>query len=460
MNIGKIFLQTVNRYQFIKKGDSVLIAFSGGMDSTALASLFLEIRAGWNLTLYLAHFNHKLRHNADRDEDHVRRQAERFGLPVYVGSENVRSYAAERHLNIEEAARLLRYRFLEQTAEKIKAHRVATAHTESDQAETFLMRLFRGSGRKGLAGVYPVVDNLFIRPLLFVDRNTVEAYITEKRLPFCLDESNSDRRYLRNKIRLDLIPFLQNTYDPQVITHLAQTANLLREEEELLHDTMEREAAVSIQRVSGRLTLDADRLATLPRGLTRRVVREYIKRLQGHLRHLSYADVEKVMDLEPGKKAHLKKDLILAREEGRIFAYKIPLAVSPYHYTWNGGEPLCIKEIGLRFTAHLRSGIAKPHLFEDSRRAFLDRDSLDFPLTVRNRRIGDRYRPLGAPGSRKVKEIFRTRGISPADRDLYPVFESGGEIVWIYGLPVAEKFKIRADTRSALLITLEKEKSC
>ncbi|MBU4494542.1 MAG: tRNA lysidine(34) synthetase TilS, partial [Acidobacteria bacterium] len=85
---------------------------------------------------------------------------------------------------------------------------------------------------------------------------------------------------------------------------------------------------------------------------------------------------------------------------------------------------------------------------------------LDFPLTVRNRRDGDRYRPLGAPGSRKVKEIFRTRGISPADRDLYPVFESGGEIAWIYGLPVAEKFKIRADTRSALLITLEKEKSC
>ncbi|MCG2815326.1 MAG: tRNA lysidine(34) synthetase TilS [Acidobacteriota bacterium] len=460
MNIRKTFLQTVYRYQLFRKGDSILIAFSGGMDSSALTSLFLEIKEEWDLTLHLAHFNHKLRNNADSDEDHVRRQAERFELPVYVGSEDVRSYAAARHLNIEEAARLLRYRFLEQTVEKIKARRVATAHTESDQAETFLMRLFRGSGRRGLAGVYPVVDDLFIRPLLFVDRTAVESYISEKKLFICVDESNSDRRYLRNRIRLDLIPFLQNTYDPQVITHLAQTANLLREEEELLHETMEREASISIQRVSGRLTLDAVRLASLPRGLTRRVVREYIKRLQGHLRRITYADIEKVMDLEPGKKAHLKKDLILARDEGLIFAYKIPVAVPPYHYTWNGGDPLCIKEIGLRFTAHVRSGIAKPHLFEDSRRVFLDRDRLDFPLTVRNRRDGDRYRPLGAPGSRKVKEIFRTRGISPADRDLYPVFESGGEIAWIYGLPVAEKFKIRADTRSALLITLEKEKSC
>ena len=460
MDIRKSFLQTIFRYQLFKKGDSILIAYSGGVDSTALLSLFLEIQEDWDLTVNLAHFNHMLRADADRDEDFVRRQAEHFGLNIYVDSGDVRTYAAERHLNIEEAARFLRYRFLEQTAKKIQALRVATAHTENDQAETFLMRLFRGSGRRGLAGIYPVVDNLYIRPLLFVDRNNVESYIAENEIPFCFDESNNDRRYLRNRIRQDLLPFLQNTYDPQVTSHLAQTAHLLREEEGLLQATMEREATVSIQRVSGRLTLDADRLNMLPRGLTRRVIREYINRLQGDLRRISYGDIEKVMDLEPGKKTHIKKDLILAREGSRIFAYKLPSAVPPYHYIWNGGEPLCIREIGLRFTAHVRSGIAKPHLFEDRRRVFLDRDRLDFPLTVRNRSDGDRYRPLGSPGSRKVKEIFRTRGISPADRDLYPVFESGGEIVWVYGLPVAEKFKLRAGTKSALLITLEKETSC
>ncbi|GAI05678.1 unnamed protein product, partial [marine sediment metagenome] len=153
-----IVKKTIQEYKLLEKNDRILIAYSGGVDSTGLLNLLLELREKWSFELFLGHFNHKLRHTADEDEQFVKRMARKYSLPLFVGSKDVSSYARAKKLNIEEAGRELRYDFLKKTALKIGGAKIATGHTKTDQAETFLMRLMRGSGLRGLGGIFPLVE--------------------------------------------------------------------------------------------------------------------------------------------------------------------------------------------------------------------------------------------------------------------------------------------------------------
>ena len=233
MILGKV-KKTIKRYNLIQRGDKILIAYSGGVDSTGLLASLWELRKEWALKLALAHFNHRLRQRADEDERFVRKVASEYALPLFVESEDVRSYARSKSLNLEEAGRQLRYAFLEKTAKKWRASKIATGHTMTDQAETFLMRLLRGSGPRGLGGVYPLVEGLVIRPLLQVKREEIEAYLSKQHLPYRVDESNFDRRFLRNRIRLDLIPYIKQNFEPEIVSSLGRIASIIREEDSLL----------------------------------------------------------------------------------------------------------------------------------------------------------------------------------------------------------------------------------
>jgi len=455
MTIQEKFDRTIKRYGLIHKGDRILIAFSGGADSTALLSLFLEIKREWDLDLGLGHFNHRLRKQADRDEALVRETGSSLGLPVYTGSVDVKAYSAEYGLNLEEAGRLLRYDFLKKTALRIGASKIATAHTQTDQAETFLIRLMRGSGRKGLSGIFPAVDGKIIRPLLEIKRSEVEKYLGEKKLSFQVDKSNWDKRFLRNRIRLDLIPFIKKRYDPQITAHLANAALVLQEEEALLSQMSEEAAAKAVRAEHGGAILDAVQLSRLPLAIARRVIRIFIEDVKGDLRAVSFHDVETVRELEEGKKAHLKKDFILIREKNLIRKLQEGEGKTEYFHDWSGKKPLTIGELGVTVFSELIAKEEWSGEFHDQKRVALDRDKLQFPLTVRSRQDGDRYRPCGAPGSKKIKEIFRARNISPSVRDQHPVFLSGGEIVWVFGLPVSEKHKITNRTRTIFLLTFD-----
>ncbi len=437
----------------LKKGDKVLVACSGGADSMGLLTVLLELQPEYSLRLALAHFNHRLRRSADRDERFVAETARRSGLPLYLRREDIRSYAAAHGLNIEEAGRGRRYEFLRETAARIGAAKVATGHTLNDQAETVLMRLLRGSGPAGLAGIAPLVDGLIVRPLLEVERSEVEAYLEEKGVTYCEDESNRDLRYLRNRIRLLLIPYLQEHFEPKIRQNLARLAEIAREDEEWLRTISRRRMEKVMTLRKGRLRLDAAALASLPAALARRAVREWISRLKGDLRRISFADVEAVRRLDEGRKLHLPGSLVLARERGQIFLQDQPEQAVSYEYVWDGREDLDIGETGHRFAGKRLSARTNPGFsFADGRRAYLDAARLRFPIVARSRREGDRYRPLGAPGRKKLKELMRAKGIPLRERDRRPVFLSGDQIIWVLGLPVAEEFKVTPRTKALFLI--------
>lgn len=445
--------KTIKRYNLIQPGDRVLIAYSGGVDSTGLLASLWELRQEWTLKLALAHFNHRLRQRADEDERFVREVAREYALPVFVGSEDVRSYARSKSLNLEEAGRQLRYAFLEKTAKKWPASKIATGHTMTDQAETFLMRLLRGSGSRGLGGVYPLVEGLIIRPLLQVQRKEIEAYLSKQHFPYRVDESNFDRRFFRNRIRLELIPYLQEKYEPRIVDHLSRTASILQEEDDLLEKMEEEKAAKALLKKNNRLLLDRKFLSSLPLAFRRRVLRSFISKVKGDLRGISFSDIEAVLELGEGKECHLQKGFSLRSEGGFIFLREKARPKIEFEQEWNGKSILEIKELSLRFQGKkLKNDQSLPPKIDDDKQAFLDGERLKFPLLVRNRQEGDKYQPLGAPGKKKLKEIMRAKRIPLSVREKKPVFLCADDIIWVMGLPVSESYKVKKNTAVIFMI--------
>ena len=447
--------ETIRKYNLLKKGDKVLVAFSGGADSSALLAILLDLQKEWNLKISLAHFNHGMRRSARRDEQFAVEMGHRFCLPLYLGREDVRAYALAKKLNVEEAGRTLRYEFLRRTAIKVGATKIATGHTLTDQAETFLLRLLRGSGRQGLGGIPPALlgERPIIRPLIEVKRDQVEAYLISKGLSYTTDETNFDRRFLRNRVRLELIPYLERHFAPNIVEQLGRLANIMREEDEFLEKAAKAMWARLVIEEKKRRELRAKSLASLPPALGRRCVRNFVSQIKGDLRRISFRDIEAIRKLDEGKEVQLPGKLVFRREGGRIRLKGKEVAVGDYRARWDGRGLVEIPKLELRFSGRR---VARNKLlllaFEDDRRAFLDWEKLRWPLDIRRRREGDRYRPLGAPGKKKLKELMRAKGIPSSLRDRHPVFLSAGKIVWVPGLPVAEEFKVDRSTKTVFVI--------
>ena len=438
----------------IVPGDRVLAACSGGPDSVALVCLLLMLRQEMPVDVVVAHFDHRLRAESGVDKEFVRELARERRLPFVVGSADVRAHAAENRMNLEEAGRVLRYRFLQAEADRIRATKIATGHTMNDQAETFLMRLMRGTGLAGLAGI-PAIQAagpcLVVRPLLGLTRARLLAFLEEQGQAFRTDATNLDRRNLRSRIRLGLLPDLERGYEPRIVEHLARTASLAREEDELLTEFVRELGQTFLLRKNREVFLDARGLPPDLPALARRVLREFIREVRGDLRSISYEDVASVLGLKDGKERALPGGPTLIREKGWIRVKGKRPAPRPFRLSWDGEKRLAVAEMefeGARRKAAERAFSRNSDL--DS--AVLDASKLAFPLVVRNRRPGDLYRPLGAPGRKKLKEILRAKGVPREARDRLPVFCSGGEIVWVPGLPVAGKFKVTPKTKTVFVI--------
>jgi tRNA(Ile)-lysidine synthase len=444
----------------IVPGDRVLAAVSGGPDSVALVALLLELRREMPLEVRLAHFNHRLRREAGEDERFVGDLAGRFVLPLAVGSADVGAAAARRKLNLEEAGRELRYAFLRRTAAAVGATKIATGHTMTDQAETVLMRLMRGTGLAGLGGIAPVVPGPpcpVVRPLLGIAGPDLRAWLAARGLPFREDASNRDPRFLRNRIRAELLPELAGRYEPRIVEHLARLADLAREDEALLQGFVKELLDEFIRRRGGETALDLKTVPLLLPALARRVGREFLREVAGSLRDISFEDVASLLGLGENRELVLREGLVLRRERGLVGLKKAPVRALPFETAWDGRSELALPEAGLVISGTRRQAASRPRPRRDDRRgADLDEDTLTFPLTVRSRRPGDLYRPLGAPGRKKLKEILRAKSVPISERDRLPVFVSRGAIVWVPGLPVSEAHKVSEETRTVFAIRISK----
>ncbi|MDP6180938.1 MAG: tRNA lysidine(34) synthetase TilS, partial [Desulfatiglandales bacterium] len=230
--------ETLSRYGMIDPGDLVIVAVSGGPDSVCLLDILHELKAELAVRLVVAHYNHGLRGGEDESETRfVRHLASAMNFPFET--ENASFFIEGKTASLEERARNARYEFLERLKGKLHAQKIAMGHHLNDQAETVLMRLLRGSGPSGLAGIPPKRDDTIIRPLIELKREEIDSYVKRRELSYRVDRSNFDTRYLRNKIRLELLPLLLE-YQPQFVEHLGQLAVILREDDKYLETEAEK----------------------------------------------------------------------------------------------------------------------------------------------------------------------------------------------------------------------------
>ena len=453
-------LRTLTAHRMLVRGDSILVAASGGPDSTALLHALVDIAKEKAATLAVAHLHHGLRGaEADRDADFAARQAASLGLDFHVEHIDVGGYRRRHRLSTEEAARSLRYDFLLRMADRGGFTKIALGHNADDNAESVLMFLFRGAGPRGLAGISPRRGR-FIRPLIEVQRKEICAYLSHRKIPFVRDSTNADRRYVRNRIRHELIPHITAAYNPNLIETLLRHSKVVRAEEKWLEDlTRARFGEALLSRDPDRLELSVSHVAGLEKAACRRVLRKAVAELTGNLRRIGFRHVEAIRGLAIQDKGSGKIDLPggirVVRCYDRIafgFERDEPLDDRPdFCVSLNG--PGRVRIPGRRQALQLTlcdSADAAEIARSGHRVAFFDMGKFVFPVTVRNAAPGDRFRPLGMTGTQKVSDFFVNRKVPRDLRWSCPVLVSGGKIAWVVGHRMAEDFRARAETRQVL----------
>ncbi|MBI3780482.1 MAG: tRNA lysidine(34) synthetase TilS [candidate division NC10 bacterium] len=449
--------QTIDRHRMLAVGETIILAVSGGVDSMVLLSLFLRLRARYSASLHVAHLDHGLRGTESADAAvFVRRQCEAFQVPVTLTRVEGNALWERQGGSLEAAARDLRYRFLERVADEQGATRIALGHHRDDQAETILMNLLRGSGARGFGGI-PTVLGRIIRPLIERFREEIERYARSQGIPYVEDSSNRSLSYLRNRIRLELLPELAKRYNPRVADALASAASIFEAEDGLLSAmTEEQLSAVVVSRSSQEVVLRVSRMAALPAALRRRVIRHSAHLLRGDRPGLTFQQtlaLERLLLGESGRgEVHAAGGIRAARAGDRM------ILSAREHEAKGRREPFhlavpCRTTIP-GFSLSLQAGILEDwrgdQLVEDPWTALLDADRAGRELLVRSWEPGDRFIPLGMTGHKKLQDFFVDTKVPRHQRCRVPLVVSGGEIAWVVGFRVDERFKVTDSTRRIL----------
>jgi tRNA(Ile)-lysidine synthase len=425
----------------------------------ALLSVLYQLRRKYSLTLLVAHVNHQLRgEEARRDAAFVEQQATRYGLPFYQTQVDVKTFQRTSGLSRQHAARQLRYAFFHSLQRIVNATRVALGHTADDQAETLLIRLLRGGGPAALAGI-PAVRLPFIRPLITTPRHAIMAYLRAEHIPWVTDSSNIHRTYLRNRIRLDLLPTLQR-YNPRMTKRLNELAEMLRADNDVLEQQTDTLMKQVVHWLPGkRAAIQCQPYRTTPLALQRRLLRRLVDSFPNPASTVSFQHVEALRHLiisgTVGKRLTLPGRVLAERHLDVVWLWNPrDSSATTRTYTLTIPGKVEIPELNLRLLADTIPPPLHPNDMPPQW-AFLDLALLRLPLTVRFPQAGDRVYPLGAPGHKKLKDFFIDRKIPRAERPYVPLVVSGEEIAWVAGHRIAEPFKVRPETQRIARIRCE-----
>jgi len=440
--------RTIRRHAMLAGGETVLVAVSGGADSVALLHFLADLAEAWRLRLHVLHVDHQLRPDSPADADFVRALGARLGVSVDVVTVTV-----DPRGSLEAAARESRYAALEAGAARVGAHRIALGHTADDQAETVLMRLLEGAGVRGLAGIPPVRGRI-IRPLIELHRAALEAELRRAAIPWVEDPTNRDPKFLRNRVRHELLPLLADSYNPAIAGALTRVSTLARD----TIAALDRAAAAELERLAtfdaGAVTLPLGPLRALPRQIAAEVLRQAAGRLgsRAPLRAWSHNGLRRALAVPPPRRPFRLGGVTIevSGALARLARASLPALVA---------RPLGIPgrtelpEIGQALEARIVGAEAYAVPRDPSRVAF-DADELGGgPLTVRARRRGDRFVPFGG-AERRLKTLLIDAKVPRWDRSRVPVIEAGGVIIWIGHLRRSATARVTARTRRVLELAL------
>ncbi|MEK6531692.1 MAG: tRNA lysidine(34) synthetase TilS [Deltaproteobacteria bacterium] len=450
----------------LPRGAIVVAGVSGGIDSMAMLHVLVRLKGRYGLELKVCHLNHNLRGSESRrDYDFVRGFCGENGLG-FIGRTLRKGRLKDlKKTSLQEAARNERLKFLNEIALKLGAGVVALGHTLDDQAETALMRFVKGSSLSGLSGI-PATRDKFVRPLIDVSRAEIEGYARENNIPYVVDSSNLKTDYLRNKLRLRLIPYIRRNFNPNIISTIARSSASLKEDNDFIEGVAEDEFKNAVMRQeSGLIILNNATIAKMHDAIKARVFLKAARALSGKAGDLDFLSVHVAafLGLVRGKRPNARLDTAHGIKVKREYE-KLILAAHPeresecFEARLNVPGTTVLKREGLVFNARVQKTRPKD-LGKNNDCAYFDYDRVKPPIVARSFMRGDSIVPLGMKGHKKIKEIFIEKKIPRGERGRIPVLVSGGEIMCIAGIKESEVFKLKGHTKKILRIEWKRRRS-
>lgn len=442
-------------YNLISENENIVVGVSGGPDSMALLYVLLDIRKEVYFNIIVAHVNHNVRgEEALADQLFVERKANELNLSYYFKSVDMDGYAKEMGITSEEAGRELRYGFFRDILKENRGGKIAVAHNKNDQAETLLLRIMRGTGIDGLKGMDLIAGDI-IRPLLNISRKEIEQYIEKLNIEAVLDKTNLMPIYNRNKVRLELLPYIIENFNPNIINTLWRMSRTSNLDSKFLDDFTEKRYNFIVNNENKHsIILDGILFNEEDRSIQLRIIRKAILKIIGNLQGISETNITSLVDLfqglETGKQLNLPNGIIGRISYNELVIEKLEVEeAKDFDYILTMGNNQ-FKELGISINITVKDS-NESFKFNNNVKCF-DYDKLIGDIRIRNRKIGDKFIPFGMNGRKKVKDYFIDKKIPKDLRDKIPLLVDDENIIWIIGYATSDIYKVNESTKKILIV--------
>jgi len=476
-SIFRKILDKIRRERLFKYGDKVILACSGGPDSVALLDILGRIKHLFNLKVFVAYFNHGLRpKESERERDFVMGLSKKYGFNFTSGKGDVQGFARKNKVSVQEAGRHLRYNFLFKLGKKLNIHKIVLGHHRDDNVETILLSFLKGAGLKGLSGIEAVRERdkfLLLRPMCEISKDEINFYLSERGLKPCLDSSNLKKTYLRNRLRLEILPILRKNINARVDNAVLRLGEIYSKENAYLDEVVSKNIKKVIKEKGGRIDINRDNFLKSHTAIQRRFLREVFDRIGiiGEGSNFQQIEILRnfILTCNAGQKLNLARGFIVKGgypqdgfAYGHIYIEKGTVRSPQGRHESRlvrgikvniPGETL-IRQLNLKVGARFLKKAPSLKVIKRSfpEEVYLDAEKIKLPIYLRARKPGDSFRPLGMKGSIKVKKYFINVRIPQEERQDIPLAVMGGEIIWVVGHAISEKVKVTTSTKNVLAI--------
>ena len=453
------FVKKVKRFiiknSLLDKGDNVLVCLSGGADSVCLLRIMCALKDDFEFNLYASHVNHMLRADqADSDEQFCKDLCAKLGVELYTLCADVASIAKEKGESVEAAARSVRYDYFFSLKKELGIDKILTAHNKNDNAETSLMYYLRGSGIDGIKGIVPKRDDGVVRPLLCVLRKEIEEYLDAINQDFVTDKTNFEAVYMRNKLRLNLIPELEKNYNSNLIETLSDNALLMGIDAMYLNNEAQKRFEDIVEYKDEKISINIDEYNKTEKPLALRIIRYAIAMLRGSDKNISYDTIMRCDSLfcegKTAQKVSIDKEYFALRDYKEVLFKKECAVLDSYCYKAELGRDIYIEEIDMSFHLSVTDKMERAK----KNCEYFDYNLLCGQIYIRSRKNGDVFAPFNMKGTKKLKDFFIDEKITHNERESVPLLVCGDDVLWVCGMRRSNLYKVSAGTKSILKIEL------
>nr|WP_306301464.1 tRNA lysidine(34) synthetase TilS [Clostridium arbusti] len=458
-------LQTIKENSMFCTNDKVIVAVSGGPDSMCLLHALNSIKNKLEINLVVAHVNHCLRgKESDEDEEYVKRICSKLNVDFYNIRVDINKISKEKGISSEMAGRTARYEFFENVRKKIGAQKIAIAHNANDQAETIIMRIMRGTGVSGLIGIKPIRDGIFVRPLIKINREEIEYYCEKNNINPRIDKTNLENIYSRNKVRLELIPYIKENFNKDIVMTLNRLSDTVNIDNDYLEYVSEEKYKLFCEEKDEKVILYKNGFLQ-HKAVVSRMIRKAISYLTGSTYNFEKKHILDIINIQThntGTTLNLPNNINVYNNYGNIIIYfnnEEDTKDNKEYELFIGKDNVISKKsikVTMRIIAHENENI---NFRENNFIKYFDYDKIKDKIILRYRRNGDRFTTIGMSRSKKLKDMFINMKIEKNIRNKIPLICFDNEISWIVGYRVSDKFKVVENTKEILEIKFEGEEN-